>query len=179
METRKRYKRIILVGPGASGKSYLYDAFPERTRGVKYTTRPMRPGERHGYDYHFVEDYTFNVMQKEGLFKIVEEFTTATGVWKYGTTLMEWDEKQTFILPPRAIERLPRKEMNQCFVVYLDISKSTRSKRLSARCSADTVERRLDDDFLAFAGFRGYNYHITDAHFDRKVLADRLQNKII
>jgi guanylate kinase len=172
------YDRILIVGPGAAGKNYLYEQFPEECRGVKYTMRPMRAGEEHGKGYFFVDEYTFDVMQRKNLFKIVEEFDVGSKtIWKYGITHLEWITKRVFIIPPYTAQRLACKiptEMERCYVVFLDILKSTRRNRLVRRCGEDSAEQRLDDDFVAFADFFKWNYRVTNARFDREVLADKL-----
>ena len=63
-------KRIILVGPTASGKTFLRNRFEDKgfECDVSYTTRPMRPGEKDGVHYHFLEVKIFEEMIKEGGF---------------------------------------------------------------------------------------------------------------
>jgi guanylate kinase len=51
-------KVVILSGPSGVGKDTVIDAWsrsnPNVRRVVAYTTRPPRPGESNGVDYHFV-----------------------------------------------------------------------------------------------------------------------------
>ena len=55
---------IVLSSPSGAGKStlsrMLMDADPEIIMSVSATTRPMRPGETDGVDYHFVDDGEFD-----------------------------------------------------------------------------------------------------------------------
>src|SRR5215218_1576517 len=55
---------IVLSSPSGAGKStisrMLLEADPNITMSVSATTRPMRPGEVDGVDYHFVDDAEFN-----------------------------------------------------------------------------------------------------------------------
>ena len=48
---------FLLSAPSGSGKTTMLEALlkrdPERVRSVSATTRPPRPGERHGKDYFF------------------------------------------------------------------------------------------------------------------------------
>jgi len=57
---------IVLSSPSGAGKStisrMLLDAEKEVTMSVSATTRPMRPGEAEGVDYHFVDDAEFDRM---------------------------------------------------------------------------------------------------------------------
>ena len=46
----------VFIGKSAAGKDYLYHEFlnshPDVKEVVSYTTRPPRPGEVDGIDYH-------------------------------------------------------------------------------------------------------------------------------
>ena len=50
----------VFIGKSAAGKDYLYHEFlnshPDVKEVVSYTTRPPRPGEVDGVDYHFVSE---------------------------------------------------------------------------------------------------------------------------
>jgi guanylate kinase len=63
---QRRGLLIVLSSPSGAGKStisrMLLDADGEVTMSVSATTRPKRPGERNGVDYHFVEDSEFDRM---------------------------------------------------------------------------------------------------------------------
>ena len=51
---------IVLSSPSGAGKTtisrLLLDADQAIAMSVSATTRPMRPGEKDGRDYHFVDD---------------------------------------------------------------------------------------------------------------------------
>jgi len=61
---RRRGLLIVLSSPSGAGKStisrMLLEADDNITISVSATTRPMRPGEVEGVDYHFVDDGEFN-----------------------------------------------------------------------------------------------------------------------
>jgi guanylate kinase len=61
---RRRGLLVVLSSPSGAGKStisrMLLEADPNITMSVSATTRPMRPGEVEGVDYHFVDDAEFN-----------------------------------------------------------------------------------------------------------------------
>jgi guanylate kinase len=60
---QRRGLLIVLSSPSGAGKStisrMLLDADDNITMSVSTTTRPMRPGEEEGLDYHFVDDTEF------------------------------------------------------------------------------------------------------------------------
>ncbi|HHQ41865.1 MAG TPA: guanylate kinase [Chromatiales bacterium] len=63
---------FIVSAPSGAGKTSLVKALVERdprvVLSVSHTTRPPRPGERDGVDYHFVDGATFERMAAEGAF---------------------------------------------------------------------------------------------------------------
>ena len=63
---------VIVSSPSGAGKTTLtrrlLDEFPELEFSVSYTTRPMRPGEVEGRDYHFVTPESFETMVERGDF---------------------------------------------------------------------------------------------------------------
>ncbi|WP_062078859.1 guanylate kinase [Demequina globuliformis] len=77
---------VVLAGPTAVGKGTLLKALlerhPEVWVSVSATTRPARPGERDGEDYHFVSDERFDALvSDDGLL----EWATVHGKHRYGT----------------------------------------------------------------------------------------------
>lgn len=58
--------------PSGAGKTSLVSALvqsnPEVCASVSHTTRPMRPGEQDGVNYHFVDHATFETMLGEAAF---------------------------------------------------------------------------------------------------------------
>ena len=69
---RRRGLLIVLSSPSGAGKStisrMLLEADRDVTMSVSATTRPKRPSEVEGRDYHFVSDTQFEAMADEGEF---------------------------------------------------------------------------------------------------------------
>lgn len=69
---RRRGLLIVLSSPSGAGKStisrMLQDADPHITMSISATTRPIRPGEVDGRDYHFVDEAEFQRMVHAGEF---------------------------------------------------------------------------------------------------------------
>lgn len=69
---RRRGLLIVLSSPSGAGKStisrMLQEADPHITMSISATTRPIRPGEVDGRDYHFVDDAEFQRMIRDGEF---------------------------------------------------------------------------------------------------------------
>jgi guanylate kinase len=76
---------IVLSSPSGAGKTtiarMLLDADSEVTMSVSATTRPQRPGEVEGVDYHFVDDAEFDRLIAVGEFV---EWAPVFG-YRYGT----------------------------------------------------------------------------------------------
>ena len=63
---------FVITAPSGAGKTSLIDALLKEERGLRlsisYTTRPPRPGEVNGREYHFVDNPTFDAMLAAGEF---------------------------------------------------------------------------------------------------------------
>src|ERR1700677_3222437 len=83
---------LILSSPSGAGKSSLARALVQLDRNTKLsvsaTTRPMRPGEMDGQDYHFIAREKFNSLIEEDAFL---EYATVFDNF-YGTLAKEVDK---------------------------------------------------------------------------------------
>jgi guanylate kinase len=81
-----------IAAPSGAGKTSLVKALIESKKFVKvsvsHTTRPARPGETHGVNYHFVEKAQFQQMLEDGDFI---EYAEVFGNF-YGTS-QRWVEE--------------------------------------------------------------------------------------
>jgi guanylate kinase len=63
---------FVITAPSGAGKSSLIEALLKEDLhlrlSVSYTTRPPRPGEANGREYHFVDERTFLAMLERGEF---------------------------------------------------------------------------------------------------------------
>jgi guanylate kinase len=88
----RKGRLVVVSGPSGAGKTtvmkrvYLHCRLP-LARSVSATTRPPRPGEVDGVDYHFLTAEDFAQRQQRGEF--VESFQVFGGVYWYGTLLSE------------------------------------------------------------------------------------------
>ncbi|MBV9930957.1 MAG: guanylate kinase, partial [Alphaproteobacteria bacterium] len=82
---RRRGLLFVLSSPSGAGKSTIARMLLETDDGVDMsvsaTTRPIRPGERDGSDYHFVTDKEFDTLVASGAFL---EWAHVFG-YRYGT----------------------------------------------------------------------------------------------
>jgi guanylate kinase len=84
---------FVVAAPSGGGKTSLTRALLERERAimlsVSYTTRPPRPGEKNGVDYHFVTPERFEALKAAGEFL---EHAQVHGNW-YATSAT-WLKRQ-------------------------------------------------------------------------------------
>jgi len=80
---------VLLMAPSGSGKSVLLShlraEMPSLHFAVSCTTRAMRPGEKEGEIYHFVDQATFDEYKQNGLFLEWAEYSNSS----YGTLKTE------------------------------------------------------------------------------------------
>jgi guanylate kinase len=69
---KRKGRLFVVTAPSGAGKTSLIDALmrddPSLKLSISYTTRKPRPGEKHGVDYHFVDDAAFLAMRDRGEF---------------------------------------------------------------------------------------------------------------
>ena len=125
--------------PSGAGKTSLVNALIERTLNlrvsVSHTTRPMRPGEEDGINYHFVDENTFTRMLERAEFL---EHAQVFGNY-YGTS-QAWVEQQLVAGTDVILEidwqgaRQVKKLMPETQAIFiLPPSRETLIQRLTAR----------------------------------------------
>ncbi len=81
---------FVITGPSGAGKGTLIKELAERIPAlevaVSATTRPQRPGETNGVEYHFLEESTFVALIEQGAF--LEHVQYVSGK-RYGTLRSE------------------------------------------------------------------------------------------
>lgn len=142
---------FVVSAPSGAGKSSLVKAWLEQDPAidlsVSYTTRPPRPGEVDGVNYHFVDRETFMAMQGRG------EFLESAGIYGnfYGTS-QPWIEGEMAKGRDILLEidwqgaAQVRKLMPQAVSIFiLPPSIAELRRRLEGRGtdSAEVIERRM------------------------------------
>lgn len=167
---------VIVSSPSGAGKTTLtrrlLEEFPGLTFSVSYTTRPMRPGEVDGRDYHFVSPAVFEQMVARGEFaehafvhqnrygtaQAPIEAALAAGRdiifdvdWQGGAALAtRWpsDALKVFILPP-------------------DLDALAARLRRRATDEPAVIERRLQKALEELAHFHEYQHLIVNDELER------------
>ena len=82
------HKIACIIGPSSSGKDTIF-AMLKKTYQVKpivpYTTRLIRPGEKDGREYHFINKEKLDLLEQKNLLIERRNFNTEHEVWSYAT----------------------------------------------------------------------------------------------
>ncbi len=174
--------RLILVSaPSGAGKTSLVQAAIERDRdlvvSISHTTRPQRPNEHDGVNYHFVAQVEFDRMVKDNAF--LEHATVFDH--QYGTSKAEVEKHVTsgrdviLEIDWQGADQI-RAIAPECLSVFiLPPSIEALAERLQQRAqdSPETIERRLSEARREIAQAGKYDYLIINDDFDT-ALADLL-----
>lgn len=167
-------EKMIITGKSGSGKDWLLRQLEKEglKTSLKTTTRPQRKNEIQFVTYNFINDDEFQSLLTNEKFICYQSFSvTPEGrgpeIWYYGLTNEEFNLSQVVIMTPGEIEQIDKETRKDCFIVYLDIDREIREKRISGRNdNNDSVKRRLDADEIDFKNFNDYDLRITDPEFE-------------
>lgn len=142
---------FIVAAPSGAGKTTLVRHLLAQEKGVclsiSYTTRPPRPGEEHGREYHFVDEARFKSMVAAGDFL---EWAEVHGNY-YGTS-RRWIEKECSVghdvlleIDWQGAQQVRRAFPESIGIFLLPPSLKVLQERLTGRGtdSAEVIARRL------------------------------------
>jgi guanylate kinase len=151
-------KILVFCGKSASGKDTLaqlvlkhYNKLRFR-KAVSHTTRPKRDGEIDGYDYHFIDDDTFEQMKEDNKFIEETSYNVNGKIWHYGYSKNEFKDDCNYIviLNPYGLEAFLKSEFKDNLkVVYLECDDDERMERYFARDNHKTNYETLKKQYEA------------------------------
>lgn len=168
---------FIISAPSGAGKTTLckevIDIFPDLRHSVSYTTRPARPGEVEGRDYHFVSVEEFKRMVDAGEFA---EWAEVHGNF-YGTALKTLEGFRRsgvdviLDIDCQGARQLKERYRGGVYVFILPPSYQELRHRLNFRSadSAEVIERRIQGAAWEIKECRWYDYLIVNDVFSRAV----------
>ena len=165
---------FVVTAPSGAGKSSLIAKLLADESGltlsVSYTTRPPRPGEHHGREYHFVDRPTFETMLERG------EFLESAEVHghHYGTSQKVIDEARArgrdlvLEIDWQGAEQVRRLYPESIGVFILPPSMAELERRLRARAqdAADVIRRRMRNSVAEMSHAAEFKYAIINNNFD-------------
>ncbi|MBD3654844.1 guanylate kinase [Kangiella sp.] len=164
----------VVSAPSGAGKTSLLKAvlrkLPELKVSISHTTRPQRPGEQDGVDYHFVDQTTFQQMLNESRFlehaQVFDNF--------YGTN-RDWLDAQLIEGHDVILEidwqgaRQVRQLMPEsCSIFILPPSRQELLSRLTNRGqdSDDVIAKRMAAATAEMKHYDEYDYLVINDDFD-------------
>ena len=168
---------FVLAAPSGAGKTSIVRALLEREPGMRlsisYTTRPPRPGEADGVDYHFVDEAKFMALKAAGEFlehaHVHGNWYATSATWLAGEVqaghdvLLEIDWQGA----AQVRELIP----GSVLVFILPPSLATLRERLEKRGtdSPEVIARRLDAAREEMRHCGEFDYVIMNQDFARAV----------
>lgn len=169
----------IISAPSGAGKTSLVkeliDSMSDIRVSVSHTTRPIRPGERDGMNYHFTTPPAFERMIEDDVFL---EHALVFGNY-YGTS-REWVEQQLregidviLEIDWQGAQQVRAKMPASVGIFILPPSREVLESRLRGRAqdSDEVIARRLGEAVTEMSHYAEYDYVVVNDDFDT-ALAD-------
>ncbi len=169
---------LVLCGQTASGKDTIKKELLEMGMKslVTYTTRPMRPGEVEGVNYHYLSKEEFLKKVEEGFFAEYASYDVATGeTWYYGSAKEDISDDKVVILNPKGVKALREAGGLDLYVFLIHTEYNVLIERLKAR--GDKKEeylRRLKEDLPDFEELRYDVFINNDGSLAPRELAEKI-----
>ena len=173
----KRGRLFVITAPSGAGKTSLVNALlkgePNLRLSISHTTRPRRPTEQDGREYHFVSVAQFQQLIDRGQFlehaRVFDNFYGTAGAFvmrqlEAGHDVLleiDWDGA-----------RQVRAAMPGCVSIFiLPPSRAALAERLAKRAtdSAEVIARRLRDAAADMAHYREFDYVVVNDDFAHAV----------
>lgn len=167
--------RLFLVSaPSGAGKTSLVARLiaddPRLRLSVSYTTRPRRPSERDGVNYHFVDAETFDRMVAEGAFlEHAEVFGHRYGTGRdWVTSHLDGGEDVILEIDWQGAQQIKRVMPEAISIFVLPPSRNALLARLRGRGEDDeaTIERRTRAAREEIAHHASSDYLVVNDEFD-------------
>jgi guanylate kinase len=193
LEVRRRGLMLVLSSPSGAGKTTLSRMLLDRDGGldmsVSVTTRPKRPGEVSGVDYHFIDASEFNLkVNRRELLERAKVFGHYYGTPKAPVEAalaagrdvlfdIDWQGAMS-------IAAVARPDVVRVFILPPSMAELSRRLHHRAQDSEDVIQRRLDRAAGEIRYWPEYDYVLVNEDFDQAYakleqiyLAERLRRE--
>lgn len=175
----RRGRPFVVAAPSGTGKTTVcraaIDRDPHLRFSISHTTRPPRPGERDGVDYHFVGSERFGELAAAGAFV---EFAEYNGNL-YGTS---WEALEAPLaagwdliveIEVKGARLFRERRRDACFIFLLPPDMQVLRERLRARGtdSDETIAKRLAIAEQELAAVELFDYAVVNDELARAVEA--------
>lgn len=180
MTIRRRGLMLVLSSPSGAGKTTISRALlkrePNLIMSVSATTRPKRPGEVAGVDYHFIDPTEFNLMVNR---REMLEHAQVFGNY-YGTPREPVEQALAagkdvlFDIDWQGTQQLAQNARGDLVSIFiLPPSTAELERRLKARAqdSAEVVAKRMARAADEMSHYREYDYIIVNRVVEESVAA--------
>jgi len=163
----------MVSAPSGAGKTSLLKALLEQDEqlhvSVSFTTRPQRPGEVDGKDYHFVDQETFLQMVDEGSFlEHAHVFDNYYGTDRNEVIAQLEQGYDVMLEIDWQGARQIRSNLSETVCIFvLPPSEEVLLQRLTARGQDDAavIERRMRDARAEISHYHEYDYLVVNDDF--------------
>tara|TARA_E500000318_G_scaffold58975_1_gene54726 strand:+ start:264 stop:917 length:654 start_codon:yes stop_codon:yes gene_type:complete len=181
-DMQRRGLMLVLSSPSGAGKTSisrrLLETEDELTMSVSATTRPRRPGEVDGVDYHFIDQTDFQLMINRGEFleyaKVFDNY--------YGTprgpvdAVLNGGKDVLFDIDWQGTQQVAdaaREDLVSVFILPPSTHELERRLMGRAQDSAEVVAQRMSKAADEISHYREYDYIIVNRDLDESVEAVR------
>jgi guanylate kinase len=164
---------FIVAAPSGAGKTSLVKSLIEGLPSVKvavsHTTRPRRPDEIDGVNYHFVSEPKFRTMQAEGAFiESAQVFGNLYGTSRQAIeTIISSGHNIILEIDWQGAQQIRRQEPASVHIFILPPSLAALRSRLQGRGQddPDTIDKRMAEALSELSHYREFDYLIINDNY--------------
>jgi guanylate kinase len=181
-DMQRRGLMLVLSSPSGAGKTSisrrLLETEDELTMSVSATTRPRRPGEVDGVDYHFIDQTEFQLMINRGEFlEYAKVFDNYYGTPRGPVDAVLRDGKDVLFdidwQGTQQVADAARDDLVSVFILPPSTHELERRLMGRAQDSAEVVAQRMSKAADEISHYREYDYIIVNRDLDESVDAVR------
>ncbi len=175
---QRRGIMLVLSSPSGAGKTSiarrLLELEPELVLSVSVTTRPKRPGELDGVDYHFIDRATFDAMVAAGeLLEHAEVYDHGYGTPRAAVEkALAGGRDVLFDIDWQGAQQLREaagEDMVGIFILPPSVAELERRLRRRAQDPEEVVRKRLARVAADVTHWAEYDYVLINCDLDRSV----------